>query len=101
MTLHDYMLSCAASHREPRAIASLVTGQQVRGVQRGATCQGGPKSERLGGPRDHINSSISNSGFMGQQFEEDTRNHGLQDPHVYVVSYSVFSSCTAIGSSAV
>ena len=36
------------------------------------------------GPKDHINITISHSGSRGQ-YEGDTRNHGWQDPCVYVV----------------
>ena len=40
----------------------------------------------LRGPTDHINMRISHSGSKGQESQEkgDTRNHVLQDPHVYV-----------------
>ena len=35
------------------------------------------------GPKDHIETRISNSGSKAQH-KRDTRNQVLQDPHVYV-----------------
>ena len=42
------------------------------------------------GPKDHMDIRISHSGSRGP-YEGDTRNHGLQDPYVYVATWSALS----------
>ena len=56
-------------------------------------CKTQPRPLPMGGPKDHINIRISHPGSRAQ-YRGNTRNHGLYDPFLFMMSFGPLSKDT-------